>query len=74
MFSSRDLKIDSPYFRADYLFVVGHYSIFSIASSGNVKCLLDRLDPLLRRYQVSAYFSSHDNNIQVYIDVVWREL
>jgi tartrate-resistant acid phosphatase type 5 len=58
-------------FRADYLFVVGHYSIFSIASSGNTQCLLDKLDPLLRKYQVSAYLSGHENNLQVtFLDLI----
>lgn len=50
---------------ADFLFVVGHYPIYSIASTGNVQCLVDKLDPLLRRYQVSSYISGHDHNIQV---------
>ncbi|KAI6225391.1 Tartrate-resistant acid phosphatase type 5 [Aphelenchoides fujianensis] len=51
---------------ADYLFVVGHYPIYSISSHGNVQCLIDRLDPLLRRFQVSAYISGHDHNIQFF--------
>ncbi|ETN81830.1 hypothetical protein NECAME_00180 [Necator americanus] len=50
--------------RADYLFVAGHYPIHSIASHGPTQCLVDRLDPLLRTYNVSAYFAGHDHTLQ----------
>ncbi|CAD5207403.1 unnamed protein product [Bursaphelenchus okinawaensis] len=52
--------------RADYLFVVGHYPIYSISSHGPAKCLIDKLDPLLRKYHVSAYFAGHDHTIQFF--------
>ncbi|KAI6230398.1 Tartrate-resistant acid phosphatase type 5 [Aphelenchoides fujianensis] len=52
--------------RADYLFVVGHYPIHSMSAHGPVKCLVDRLDPLLRKYHVSAYMSGHDHALQFY--------
>ncbi|KAI6183121.1 Tartrate-resistant acid phosphatase type 5 [Aphelenchoides bicaudatus] len=52
--------------RADYLFVVGHYPIHSISAHGPVKCLADKLDPLLRKYQVTAYFSGHDHSMQLF--------
>ncbi|VDK43991.1 unnamed protein product [Cylicostephanus goldi] len=50
--------------KADYLFVAGHYPIHSMASHGPTTCLRKRLDPLLRRYHVSAYFSGHDHTLQ----------
>ncbi|KAI6181648.1 Tartrate-resistant acid phosphatase type 5 [Aphelenchoides besseyi] len=52
--------------RADYLFVIGHYPIHSMSAHGPVKCLVDRLDPLLRKYNVTAYFSGHDHALQFY--------
>ncbi|CAJ0592705.1 unnamed protein product [Cylicocyclus nassatus] len=50
--------------KADYLFVAGHYPIHSMASHGPTNCLRERLDPLLKRYHVSAYFSGHDHTLQ----------
>ncbi|CAJ0592706.1 unnamed protein product [Cylicocyclus nassatus] len=49
---------------ADYLFVVGHYPIYSVSSHGPTKCLVDNLNPLLKEYHASAYFSGHDHNLQ----------
>jgi tartrate-resistant acid phosphatase type 5 len=53
--------------KADYLFVVGHYPIYTTAERP-VKCLQSRLDPLLRKYRVNAYFSGHDHNLQHFYD------
>ncbi|WKX91663.1 hypothetical protein Q1695_010023 [Nippostrongylus brasiliensis] len=50
--------------RADYLFVAGHYPIHSISSHGPTQCLVDRLEPLLKAFDVSAYFSGHDHTLQ----------
>uniref|UniRef100_A0A915EAM8 Calcineurin-like phosphoesterase domain-containing protein n=1 Tax=Ditylenchus dipsaci TaxID=166011 RepID=A0A915EAM8_9BILA len=50
--------------KADYLFVSGHYPIHSTCEHGPFKCLIDKLDPLLRKYNVNAYFSGHDHNLQ----------
>ncbi|KAE9553348.1 hypothetical protein FO519_003411 [Halicephalobus sp. NKZ332] len=49
---------------ADYIFVGGHYPIYSASSHGGSKCLLDRLDPILRNSGVTAYFSGHDHDLQ----------
>ncbi|KAI6195474.1 Tartrate-resistant acid phosphatase type 5 [Aphelenchoides besseyi] len=51
---------------ADYLFVVGYYPIYSITFNGNTQCLVEKLDPMLRKYQVSAYISGYDHNIQFF--------
>uniref|UniRef100_A0A7E4VGM6 Tartrate-resistant acid phosphatase type 5 n=1 Tax=Panagrellus redivivus TaxID=6233 RepID=A0A7E4VGM6_PANRE len=50
---------------ADYLFVVGHYPIYSACEHGPNTCLLGRLDPLLRRYGVTAYLCGHDHDLQM---------
>ncbi|VDK48144.1 unnamed protein product [Anisakis simplex] len=50
--------------KADYLFVAGHYPIYSVSEHGPTQCLVDKLNPLLRKYKASAYFSGHDHNLQ----------
>jgi len=46
---------------ADFLFVAGHYPVYSPCSHGSTAELVDNLEPLLRRYQVTAYISGHDH-------------
>uniref|UniRef100_A0A0N4ZG83 Tartrate-resistant acid phosphatase type 5 n=1 Tax=Parastrongyloides trichosuri TaxID=131310 RepID=A0A0N4ZG83_PARTI len=50
--------------REEYLFVVGHYPVYSASEHGPTDCLIEKLDPLLRLYNVTAYFSGHDHNLQ----------
>ncbi|KAI6220170.1 Tartrate-resistant acid phosphatase type 5 [Aphelenchoides besseyi] len=57
---------NSSKIHADYLFVVGYYPIYSITVNGNTQCLIEKLDPMLRKYQVSAYISGYDHNIQFF--------
>ncbi|KAI6230406.1 Tartrate-resistant acid phosphatase type 5 [Aphelenchoides fujianensis] len=53
---------------ADYIFVSGHYPIHSVSSHGPLDCLKHKLDPLLRKYNVSAYLAGHDHTLQHFIE------
>ena len=46
---------------ADYLIVAGHYPIYSACSHGGNAALQSKLDPLLRKYGVTAYLSGHEH-------------
>ena len=46
---------------ADYLLVAGHYPVFSACSNGNTQVLIEKLDPLMKRYGVTAYLSGHEH-------------
>lgn len=47
----------------DYLWVTGHYPIWSVGNDGSQKCLIDRLLPLLQSYS-AQYISGHDHNLE----------
>ncbi len=49
---------------ATWLIVAGHYPIYSMAEHGDTSDLIDRLDPLLRKYRVNAYINGHDHVLQ----------
>ena len=49
---------------ATWLFVAGHYTIYSTAEHGNTKELVQSLVPLLKKYKVQAYFNGHDHVLQ----------
>lgn len=60
-FSSNNVDFCS----AEYLIVSGHYPMHSMSSHGPTECLRQRLDPMLKRFNVNAYFSGHDHSLQV---------
>lgn len=46
------------------MIVAGHFPVYSVAEHGSTKCLIEKLEPLFRKYSISAYFCGHDHNLQ----------
>ncbi|KAG8441388.1 hypothetical protein GDO86_006938 [Hymenochirus boettgeri] len=47
-----------------YLLVAGHYPIWSVAEHGPTHCLLNSVEPLLKKYKATAYLCGHEHNMQ----------
>ena len=65
--TANHLKIIERYLAASnstWLFVAGHYPVFSMAEHGDTGDMIRRLEPLLRKYSVTAYMNGHDHVLQ----------
>merc|ERR1719203_1195441 len=49
---------------ADFLVVAGHYPVYSIAEHGSTSGLIEKLKPMMLKYNVTAYFSGHDHTFE----------
>jgi hypothetical protein len=54
--------------KAHYLFVTGHYPVYTISGKQVIKCLERRLDPMLRKYKATAYLAGHHHTLQYFYD------
>ena len=52
-------------YNANWIFVFGHYHIFSNGFYDNYEYMEKRLLPLLLKYNVDVYFCGHEHNFQV---------
>lgn len=55
----------AKYNNANWIFVFGHYHIFSNGYYKNYEIMEKRLLPLLLKYNVDVYFCGHEHNFQV---------
>jgi len=46
---------------ADYLFVAGHFPVWSVCEHGPTTKMVSDLMPLLEKHQVTSYFAGHDH-------------
>jgi len=49
---------------ADWLFVAGHFPVYSLGEHGPTQYLIDNLKPLMMKYNAVAYLCGHDHSLQ----------
>ena len=59
------MLIHAKQLKCKWIFVYGHYHLFSNGYYGNYNTMIQRLLPLLRKYKVAVYFSGHEHNFQL---------
>lgn len=52
--------------KSKWIFVYGHYHLFSNGYYGNYQVMIERIYLLLKKYHVNAYFSGHEHNFQLF--------
>jgi acid phosphatase len=57
----RELRVST----ATWKIVYGHHPVFSYGKHGNVRTMIDRVRPLLEKYEVDAYIAGHDHDRQL---------
>lgn len=60
-----DRLIDARRKKCRWLFVYGHYHIFSNSFYGNYSTMMQRVLRLLKKYKVDVYFSGHEHTFQL---------
>lgn len=60
-----NMLIHARQLKCRWIFVYGHYHLFSNGYYGNYNMMIQRILPLLRKYKVSVYFSGHEHNFQL---------
>ena len=61
-----EMLIHANNLKSRWIFVYGHYHIFSNGYYGNYNIMIERIFPLLKKYKVSVYFSGHDHTFQLF--------
>jgi len=50
--------------KADWLFVLGHYPVYSVGGNGPTPLIVEYLLPVLEKYNVDAYINGHEHNME----------
>ena len=61
-----NMLINAKTLKCKWIFVYGHYHLFSNGYYGNYNTMIERIFPLLKKYGVAVYFSGHEHNFQLF--------